>query len=130
MFERPSTSFIRKSQENQYLNSDDQTDIFVYDTRFGVNVDLDVLLARPFSKDTINQTAKKIDLQLPKERRSKKKEKYLYSSQEHSSLYHATFIPLAFDHCGCWGKEAESYLDHLARRVRNQDGRLNEVHFV
>ena len=75
MFERPSTSFIRKSQENQYLNSDDQTDIFVYDTRFGVNVDLDVLLACPFSKDTINQTAKKIDLQLPKERRRRSKKK-------------------------------------------------------
>ena len=52
-----------------------------------------------------------------------------YSNQEHPGLYSATFIPIVFEHFGCWEEKAETYLTQFARRVKDEEGRTNEAQF-
>ena len=117
----------RKEPRNLYINNEDRPDIIVYDTGVGANVELDFSLAHPFSKDTVNQAAKEERFAATK-REEKKIQKY--SNQERPGLYSPTFKPLVFEHFGCWGKQAESYLNQLARRMRDQEGRSNEAQFI
>ena len=63
------------------------------------------------------------DLQLQKERRKK------YSNQQHPGSCKATFIPLIFEHFGCWGEMADNYLNQLTKRSRDVESGLSEAQF-
>ena len=43
----------KKEPRNRYTETDDQPDIVVFDTDNGKNIDLDISLAHPWSKDVI-----------------------------------------------------------------------------
>ena len=52
-----------------------------------------------------------------------------YSNQQHPGSCKATFLPLSFEHFGCWGGNADKYLNLLAKRSRNVESGSSEAQF-
>ena len=52
-----------------------------------------------------------------------------YSNQQHPGSCKATFIPMIFEHFGCWGEKADNYLNQLAKRSRDVESGLSEAQF-
>ena len=59
----------KKEPRNRYTETDDRPDFVVFDTDNGKNIDLDISLAHPWSKDVIKLAARR------------QKTKYIYTSR-------------------------------------------------
>ena len=91
------------------------------------NVELDFSLAHPFSSDTVVRASRE-DRFAAAKREEKKINKY--SNQHHPGSCKATFIPLIFEHFGCWGEKADNYLNQLAKRLSDVESGSSEAHAV
>ena len=117
----------KKEPRNRYTETDDRPDIVVFDTDNGKNIDLDISLAHPWSKDVIKLAAREQGF-AAKRREDRKKTKYEQELLPGGSA--PNMIPLVYEHFGHWGSEAESFLCHLAKKSRNAEGQQNTVEFL
>ena len=80
-----------------------------------------ISLAYPFSSDTVVRASRKDRFAAAKRNK--------YSNQQHQGSCKATFIPLIFEHFGCWGEKADNYLNQLAERLRDVESGSSEAQF-
>ena len=114
----------KKEPRNRYTETDD---IVVFDTDSGKNIDLDISLVHPWSKDVIKLAARDQGF-AAKRREDRKKTKYEQELLPGGSA--PNMIPLVYKHFGHWGPEAESFLCHLAKKSHNVEGQQNTVEFL
>ena len=101
-------------------------DIVVFDTDNGKNINLDISLAHPWSKDVIKLAAR--DQGFVAKRREDRK-KTMYEQELLPGGSAPKMIPLVYEHFGHWGSEAVSFLCHLAKKSHNVQGQQNTVEF-
>ena len=52
-----------------------------------------------------------------------------YDQELLSGGFRPTFVPIVFEHFGCWGEKAEDYLKKLSQLSRDEDGKPNASTF-
>ena len=117
---------LKKEPKNEYIDREDRPDIIVYDLGIDANAELDFSLAHPFCRDTVVRALRENRFAAAK-REETKINKYL--NQQHPRSCKAAFIPLIFEHFGCWGEKADNYLNQLAKRSRYIESGSNEAQF-
>ncbi len=92
----------------------------------GVNVWLDIPLAHPCSNEIegLSATTQRAAATRRENLKIKKDDKELLPGG-----FRPTFVPIVFEHFGCWGEKAEHYLKKLSQLSRNDDGKPNASTF-
>ena len=95
-----------------------RSDIVVFDLASGLNLELDIALAHPWSYD-IEVLSAKTQRAAATRRENLKIKKY--DQKLLSGGFRPTFVPIVFEHFGCWGEKAENYLKKLSQLSRDED---------
>ena len=114
----------QKEPKDRYAISDSRPDIVVFDTGIGSNVELDIALAHPWSSD-IFPTSATMERAAAARREDRKLARY--EKEKHPGGLSVRAVPLVLEHFGRWGKKAETYLDDLSRRSKDDFGKSNRV---
>ena len=109
--------------KGRYFNNEDRPDITAFNINSGVNFDLDITMAHPFSKDIEHQRRRVMQ--------QKREQKKILKYQNQITLTGGApkFVPLVFEHFGNWENEADNFLDDLSKKSVDAEGRSNEHEF-
>ena len=119
----------RKEPRDRYTNNDCRPDIVVFDTDEGSNIDLDVAFAHPWSSEVLSKSTEEDEF-AASAREKRKRKKYAKLALFCGGTTSPTLVSLVFEHFGRWGQEAERYLNTLASRARDCEGKKNHSEFV
>ena len=103
----------KRELRNRYVCSDDTSDIIMFDSDLGLNVELDIFLAHPWSKSVLAKAARNEGAAASK-REDEKASKY--AAEQFPGGGRPNCISLVDEHFGHWGVEAESFLKRLSKR--------------
>ena len=108
------------------MNNEDRPDITAFNINSGVNFDLDIAMAHPFSKDIV-KTTKEITRGDGSCSRKEREQKKILKYQNQITLTGGApkFVPLVFEHFGDWGNEADKFLNDLSKKSVDAEGRSN-----
>ena len=97
--------------KGRYLNNEDIT---AFNINSGVNFDLDIAMAHPFSKDIVKRASEETIMQQKRERAEKDCQ---VPESDYITLTGGApkFVPLVFEHFGNWGNEADKFLDECSK---------------
>ena len=87
------------------MNNEDRPDITAFNINSGVNFDLDIAMAHPFSKGIVKRASEETGHAAEK-REQKKILKY--KKQIMLTGGAPRFVPLFFEHFGNWGNETDN----------------------
>ena len=122
-----SQNSTQKEPKDRYATSDSRPDIVVFDTGIGSNVDLDIELAHPWSSDIFPTSA---TMEGAATVRREDRKLALYEKEKHPGGLSVRVVPLVLEHFGRWGKKAETYLDDLSKRSKDDFGKSNRAKLV
>ncbi|XP_062519921.1 uncharacterized protein LOC134194947 [Corticium candelabrum] len=109
-----------KEPKGRYVNSEDRSDIVVFDSALGVDLELDIAIAHPWSNE-IEGLSATIQRAVATRRENLKIKKY--DQELLPGGFRPTFVPIVLEHFGCWGEKAEDYLKKLSQLSRDEDGK-------
>ena len=101
---------------HRFVSSENRPDMTLFDSETGQNLDVDVSLAHPWSKDALNH-AHREEGYAAKVREEKKLKKY--SGEVLHGGLSSKCVPLVFEHFGLWGSHAHKFLSHISRQSYN-----------
>ena len=116
----------KKKPKARYATSDSRPDIAVFDTGCCSNVELDIALAHPWSSD-IFPTSVTMARAAAATRGDRKLARY--EKEKHPGGLSVRVVPLVLENFGRWGKKAETYLDDLSKRSKDDFGKSNRAEF-
>ena len=96
----------------------------MYDS--GSSYDLDIAVAHPFSSDALRKASQEGGSAAA---RREERKRVKYQAQVLPDTSSLSFTPLVFEHFGRWGTAAMDFLNSLARKSRDVEGRKNEADF-
>ena len=114
-----SQNLTQKEPKDRYATSDSRPDIVVFDTGIGSNVELDIALAHPWSSN-IFPTSDTMEVAAAARREDRKLARY--EREKHPGGLSVRVATLLLEHFGRWGKKAETYLDDLSKRSKDEFG--------
>ena len=111
-----------RDPKNRYTNSECRPDIIMVDAKLSSNLDLDILLAHPWSSDFFPSSAEATGAAANR-RETRKMSKY----EQHKLLGGSVVnvVPLIMEHFGSWGEEVGQFLQKLAAFSSDEAGRPN-----
>ena len=115
-----------KEPRGKYVNSEDRSDIVVFNSASGVDLELDIALAHPWSNELEGLSATTQRAAATRRENLKIKK---YDQELLPGGFRPTFVPIVFEHFGCWGEKAEEYLKKLSQLSRDEDGKPNAATF-
>ena len=104
---------------HRYLNNDDRPDIIIFDTGNLSDLEIDVSLAHPWSKEVIRNSARQAGYAAKKREQVKNAK---YNSEILPGGRAPNCIPAVFEHFGTWGTAADQFLNTLSSRSRDEEG--------
>ena len=115
-----------KEPRGRYVNSEDRSDIVMFDSASGVDLELDIALAHPWSNEieALSATTQRAAATRRENLKIKK-----YNQELLPGGFRPTLVPIVFKHFGCWGEKAEDYLKKLSQLSRDEDGKPNASTF-
>ena len=111
-----------KDPRGRHVNSEDRTDLVVFDSASGMDLELDIALAHLWSNEIEGLSATTQRAAATKRENLKIKKYYL---ELLPGGIRPTLVPIVFKHFGCWGEKAEGYLKKLSQLSRDEDGKKN-----
>ena len=98
----------------------------MFDSAPGVDLELDIALAHPWSNDieVLSATTKRAAATRRENLKIKK-----YDQKLLPGGFRPTFVPVVFEHFGCWREKAEGYLKKLSQLLRDEYGKPNASDF-
>ena len=115
-----------KEPRRRYVNSEERSDIVEFDSASGLDLELDIALAHPWSNEIecLSATTQRAAANKRENLKIKK-----YDQELLPEGFRPTFVPIVWEHFGCWGEKAEDYLKKLSQLSRDEDGKSNESTF-
>ena len=115
-----------KDPRGRNVNSEDRPDIVVFDSASGMDLELDIALGHPWNDEIEGLSATTQRAAATKRQNLKIK---MYDLELLPGGIRPTFVPIVFEHFGCWGEKAEDYLKKLLQLSRDEDGKTNASTF-
>ena len=119
--------YHRREPRHRYSNSDNRPDITVYDPETGINIDLDIAMAHPWSSDIFPKSAEEDDA-AAKRKEERKMNKYRKVRLPGGSMVKVT--PLVLEHFGKWREEDKKFLYKFSKHSLGEIGRPNAPEFI
>ena len=106
--------------KNRYTNSECRPDIIMFDTKWSSNLDLDILLAHPWSLDVFPSSAEATEV-AANQRETRKMSKYEQHKLPGGSVVNV--VPLVMQHFRSWGEEAGKFCRNWQpfRQMKQED---------
>ncbi|XP_062521014.1 uncharacterized protein LOC134195941 [Corticium candelabrum] len=106
-----------KEPRGRYVNSEDRSDIVVFDSASGMDLELDIALAHPWSNELEGLSATTQRAAATRRENLKIKK---YDQELLPGGFRPTFVPIVFEHFGCWGEKAEDYFEETATAIKRR----------